>query len=60
MRGGGPEVLILFGIAMDTKLSDFRLALRKPKAFAVAIGAELALGLGVLAATAALVHVAPT
>lgn len=30
------------------------------QAFAVAIGAELALGLGVLAATAALVHVAPT
>lgn len=35
--------LILFGIAMDTKLSDFRLALRKPKAFAVAIVAQFAL-----------------
>lgn len=35
--------LILFGIAMDTRLEDFRLALRKPKAFAVAIVAQFAL-----------------
>lgn len=35
--------LILFGIAMDTKLEDFRLALTKPKAFAVAILAQFAL-----------------
>lgn len=35
--------LILFGIAMDTRLEDFRLALRQPKAFAVAIAAQFAL-----------------
>ncbi|MGI9587866.1 MAG: bile acid:sodium symporter family protein, partial [Dietzia maris] len=35
--------LILFGIAMDTRLSDFRLALRKPRAFAVAVAAQFAL-----------------
>lgn len=35
--------LILFGIAMDTRLEDFTLALRKPKAFAVAIAAQFAL-----------------
>ena len=35
--------LILFGIAMDTRLSDFRLALRKPRAFAVAVIAQFAL-----------------
>ena len=35
--------LILFGIAMDTKIDDFRLALRQPKAFAVAILAQFAL-----------------
>jgi BASS family bile acid:Na+ symporter len=35
--------LILFGIAMDTELEDFRLALTKPKAFAVAILAQFAL-----------------
>ena len=35
--------LILFGIAMDTRLEDFKLALSKPKAFAVAILAQFAL-----------------
>ncbi len=32
--------LILFGIALDTKVDDFRRALTKPKAFAVAIAAQ--------------------